>query len=69
MVTPYSKYTAHISSNGSNFLTAWFLVSNLEYGQTKLTAHISSNEIHILMAWFLMTEHIRPENWGTIGQS
>ena len=26
MVTMYSKYTAHINSNGSHFLTAWFLV-------------------------------------------
>ena len=27
IVTVYFKYTAHISSNGRNFLRAWFLVT------------------------------------------
>ena len=68
MVTMYSNYTAHISSNGSHFLTAGFLVyytykvSKILYDQTKLevtmysksTAHISSNGSHFLTDVFLV---------------
>ena len=59
-----TMYTAHISSNGSHFLTArvlvyWiYKVSKLGYGRTKwmvtmyfkYTAHISSNWSHFLTA-------------------
>ena len=36
MVGMYYKYAAKISSNGSNFLTAWFLVTEFGYICTKL---------------------------------
>ena len=63
-----TMYTAHISSNGSHFLTArvlvyWtYMVSKFGYGRTKwmvtmyskYTAHIGSNGSHFLTAWFLV---------------
>ena len=65
MVTMYSKYTAHMSSNGSHLLTAWVLVywtykvSKFWYGHTKWmysksSAHISSNWSHFLTARVLV---------------
>ena len=67
-VTMYSKYSAHVSSNGNHFLTAGLLVyltyrvCKIRYGQTKLevtmyskyTAHVSSNGNHFLAAGFLV---------------
>ena len=61
-------YTAHISSNESNFLTAWFLVNltykviNIGYDWTNLevtmyskyTSHIGLNGSHFFTTWFLM---------------
>ena len=63
-----TMYAAHISSNGSHFLTARVLVyrtykvSKLGYGRTKwmvtmyskYTEHISLNWSHFLTAWFLV---------------
>ena len=68
MITMYSKYTAHIGSNGSHFLTArvlvyWtYKVSKFGYGQTKwmvtmyskYAAHVRSNGSHFLTASVLV---------------
>ena len=78
MVTMYSKYTAHISSNGSHFLTArvlvyWtYKVSKFWYGRTKwmasiyskYTAHISWNGSHFLMARVLVYWTYRVRKFG-----
>ena len=47
MVTMYSKYTAHISSNGSHFLTARVLVTRV------LLADQYYNEYFIKMTYIL----------------
>ena len=71
-------YTAHISSNGSHLLTAWFLVywtykvSIFGYGWTKLMvtvypkyiACISSNKSHFLTAWFLVYWNYKDSKFG-----
>ena len=70
----HSKYTAHISSNGSHFLTAGFLgyytykvTKNGYIGQSycEYTANISSNGSHFLMAWFLVYCTYKVTKMGT----
>ena len=80
MVTMYSKYTAHVSSNGSNFLAVrvfkyWtYKVSKFGYGGTKwmitmysnYTAHISSNGSHFLMARVLVYWTYKVSKFGYV---
>ena len=79
----YSIYTEHLSSTGSHFLAAVFLVhqtyrvSKIVYGLTKLkinifskyTLHISLNESHFFTAGFLATEYIRSVKLSMIVKS